>query len=175
MKTRGRGLWKLAAVVPVLATAAFGGWWGTHLSHTHASAFAGFQIISGDAQTTSGSISRDQAVAIVVNKLSEMDPNVNWNLDVPSASAQEFAQLTQIADAIGTIRYQRTAAIDAWVVQIHENGSGGLPASAIGIVSNNVGGALCGKVGGTGVCDPPGTLLNVQIQTPATQGCRLGC
>jgi hypothetical protein len=155
-----RNLWKLAAALMTVTVGVIGGWWGTHFSHTHTAVFGGLRIIEGDAQTVSGSITEQQALSIVEAKLASLDPNVDWKVDLGVASAAEFPQLTQVVDAKGVVRYRRNAPIDAWVVQVTVNGARGL-----GVVSNNVAGTVsCGA----GVCDPPGTLLNAQVQTPPT-------
>lgn len=155
--------WKLFAAVPVLAAAAFGGWWGNHLSHTQSSVLGGLRIVSTDAQTTAGSITAQQALTIVEAKLAAMEPSVDWSLSLQGVYVQEFPQLTQVIDNVtGVVRYQRSTAIDAWVVEIQAPAA---LASGLGVVSNNTSGAVCGHSVGTGVCDPPGTLLNAQVQT----------
>jgi len=147
-------------MAPVLLAAGAGGWWGTHLGHGHTTVFAGLRVVTADAQTVPSPITAQDALTIVENKLTEMEPTIPWGITVPSANVQEFF-LTQVADnSTGTVLYQRATAIRAWVVRLSASGG---KVTALGIVSDNtLAGTQCGR---TGVCDPPGTILSVQYQT----------
>jgi hypothetical protein len=159
--------WKPAAAVAVIFAGGVGSWWGTHLTGESTAVLGGLRIVSAGAQTTTpGPITAAQAVQIVVGKLSQLDPGIDWNADMQVADVQEFPQLTQAVDnGTGLVRYHRSSPIDAWVVVIPVAAA---QANGLGIVSNNVSGARCNDTLGTGVCDPPGTLLNAQVQTGPT-------
>jgi hypothetical protein len=107
-------------------------------------------------------VTRAQALTIVINKLAQMQPRIAWSSpDVTTpAVVEEVANLTQVYDAVrGRLLYQRSDALDAWVVEIHL-GDG---AWGFGLVSNTRD-VLCTSAGVT--CNPPGVLLAAQAYAP---------
>jgi hypothetical protein len=127
----------------------------------------GLRLVSAHAQVVSGSdgLTAQQAEAIIITKLSSQEPTIDWSVFLNDARIDRIPQLTQVYDAFtGRLIYNRSAPVDAWVLQLRENnvtvkGATYALITGMGVVSDNTTDPGCLNRANP-ACSPPGTLLD---------------
>jgi hypothetical protein len=123
------------------------------------------RVVSAKADTTSaGSVTSQQALSLVIAKLTELSPTVDWSSPTlaPTWTVVQVSNLQQVTDSTtGRVLYTRPWPLTAWVVEVRMNGSYGF-----GLVSDspNLPWACTARTG----CEPPGQLMAAQafLQPP---------
>lgn len=128
----------------------------------HSVLVGSLRIVTADAQTTLATVTEQQALSEILNKITQMEPAVAWPTSVKTdagVAGWDIAQVSGVTqvydDTTGKPLYQRTWPINAWVAQYHSTtGSYGW-----GMVSDGANLPTCTN---ERTCEPPGQLLAVQ-------------